>query len=610
MNPPEGIGVSLKILFADDSMTAQNMGKKILTDAGYEVVAVSNGAAAVKKIAEHKPDIIILDIYMPGYSGLEVCDKLRASHETMRTPVLLTVGKWEAYKAEDANRVRADGVIIKPFEASDLLAVIKKLEERVVPKKPVPVGDETILLDRPPDFAEFDVSGSENHREMRGHSTVQATVDVPDNMATTAAFSDLLATEPGHSMEPLPVPQYSPAVDASFESSTPSNTVAATVADQATEEHTKAPQVAVVENAGAKVPAASVAEAATRPAIVSAIPDTEPIPVYQEFAPHVEEVSALPEAEPVIAVTAPEPEPEPETDTPAPTGSLDPLSARVEAHVQQIEAIVAASEAHHIEPEMPPRVAENGTAAAAAARAPEPEATASTEDDFEARVQAAMSVYDEPVEEKLGPEPLKVVAEAAPEVEPVHSTTKAAVEPEPARNVVVAAPEPEVVEAPASFEYSPPVTAPAVAVEHDPQPAIAHASAQPIAEETPIDAGPMLVTTEATQVIPVYIEPPSEPTQVIPVYLEPPAAKAPEPPKPAEIARNPEPRAAVPVEPVAAVEEKVAANLEAELPAVAAAVASSSGMDTIMIAGVVDRILDRLKPQLIEEISKELKSKK
>src|SRR5215813_5068300 len=93
-------------------MTAQNMGKKILTDAGYEVVAVSNGAAAVKKIAEHKPDIIILDIYMPGYSGLEVCDKVRASHDTLKTPVLLTVGKMEPYRPEDANRVRADGVII------------------------------------------------------------------------------------------------------------------------------------------------------------------------------------------------------------------------------------------------------------------------------------------------------------------------------------------------------------------------------------------------------------------------------------------------------------------------------------------------------------------
>ena len=64
--------MALKILLADDSTTAQNMGKKILTEAGYEVVAVSNGAAAVKKIAEHKPDMIVLDVYMPGYTGLEV----------------------------------------------------------------------------------------------------------------------------------------------------------------------------------------------------------------------------------------------------------------------------------------------------------------------------------------------------------------------------------------------------------------------------------------------------------------------------------------------------------------------------------------------------------
>src|SRR5579859_2084816 len=112
-------------------MTAQNMGKKILSEAGYDVVAVSNGAAAVKKIAEQKPDIIILDVYMPGYSGLEVCEKVRGSLETLKIPVLLTVGKMEPYKPEDANRVRADGVIIKPFEASDLLAIIKKFEERI-----------------------------------------------------------------------------------------------------------------------------------------------------------------------------------------------------------------------------------------------------------------------------------------------------------------------------------------------------------------------------------------------------------------------------------------------------------------------------------------------
>ncbi len=123
--------MALKILLADDSMTAQNMGKKILTDAGYDVVAVSNGAAAVKKIAEISPHLCILDIYMPGYTGLEVCEKVKGSSVTARMPVLLTVGKMEPYKPEEGARVRADGVIVKPFEASELLRAVQRFSQRI-----------------------------------------------------------------------------------------------------------------------------------------------------------------------------------------------------------------------------------------------------------------------------------------------------------------------------------------------------------------------------------------------------------------------------------------------------------------------------------------------
>jgi CheY-like chemotaxis protein len=123
-----------KILLADDSVTAQNMGRKILADAGYEVIAVNNGSAALKKIAELKPDLVILDVYMPGYSGLEVCQRLKESPETSRIPVLLTVGKLEPFKPEEAQRVRAEGFIVKPFEASELLGTLSKLEDKVVPR--------------------------------------------------------------------------------------------------------------------------------------------------------------------------------------------------------------------------------------------------------------------------------------------------------------------------------------------------------------------------------------------------------------------------------------------------------------------------------------------
>jgi CheY-like chemotaxis protein len=121
------------ILLADDSVTAQNMGRRILMDAGYEVITVNNGSAALKKIHESKPDLIVLDVYMPGYGGLEVCQRLKESVDTMKIPVLLTVGKMEPFKADEAKRVRADAHIVKPFDASELLAALTRLEDRIVP---------------------------------------------------------------------------------------------------------------------------------------------------------------------------------------------------------------------------------------------------------------------------------------------------------------------------------------------------------------------------------------------------------------------------------------------------------------------------------------------
>src|SRR5215469_16062704 len=110
------------------------MGRKILTDAGYEVMTVNNGSAALKRNAEQKPDLIVLDVYMPGYSGLEVCQRIKENRDTARIPVLLTVGKLEPFKPEEARRVRADAFVVKPFEASELLAALARLEDKIVPQ--------------------------------------------------------------------------------------------------------------------------------------------------------------------------------------------------------------------------------------------------------------------------------------------------------------------------------------------------------------------------------------------------------------------------------------------------------------------------------------------
>jgi CheY-like chemotaxis protein len=125
----------VKILLADDSMTAQNMGRKILSEAGHDVICVSNGAAAIKKITEQRPDVVILDVYMPGYTGLEVCQRIRETRDTARMPVLLSVGKLEPFSKEDAQRVRAAALIVKPFEATELVSTISRIAEFVEPRR-------------------------------------------------------------------------------------------------------------------------------------------------------------------------------------------------------------------------------------------------------------------------------------------------------------------------------------------------------------------------------------------------------------------------------------------------------------------------------------------
>lgn len=118
-----------KILFADDNMTAQNTGRKLLTDAGYNVVPVSNGAAALKKFASENPDLLVLDVFMPGYSGLEVCEKVKAQ---ANVPVVLTYSKMEPFRAEDGERVHADAAVAKPLD--DLVATVARLTANLVPK--------------------------------------------------------------------------------------------------------------------------------------------------------------------------------------------------------------------------------------------------------------------------------------------------------------------------------------------------------------------------------------------------------------------------------------------------------------------------------------------
>ena len=198
----------LKVLLADDNMTAQRMGSKILTDAGYQVIAVSNGAAAIKKIASEKPELLILDVYMPGYSGLEVCEKVKNDPSTAQLPVILTVTNMEPFNQQDGTRVRADGLLIKPFEATDLLAVVQKFETKSA-KAATAEYAQTVKMKLVEEIK--DASYEEWKSEASDEPDAQK-MQVSDEMASAPALGfDETPSQPA----PQPVPLEEPAAPAS-----------------------------------------------------------------------------------------------------------------------------------------------------------------------------------------------------------------------------------------------------------------------------------------------------------------------------------------------------------------------------------------------------------
>ncbi|MCU1220427.1 MAG: response regulator receiver protein [Candidatus Angelobacter sp.] len=589
--------MSLRILFADDSMTAQNMGKKILSEAGYDVVAVSNGAAAVKKIAEQKPDIIILDVYMPGYSGLEVCEKVRGSLDTMKTPVLLTVGKMEPYKPEDANRVKADGVIIKPFEASDLLAIMKKFEERIAQTAVPPMVQQTVRLER--EYQEDAIAAAEPEHHATGKTGMQPMVEVPDHMAGAAAFNDMLGADSSMAAHHFGVSSPAAAFETSVIVPAPPIPTAEYEVPTSWREEKPEPMAAVQAEAEPEVVVTRV-EAAPEPIAEEAEPETVAMEALAE--PEESTMSAeasVPMSADAAAASHPqfipvykEPEAEAGSYEVVPTGAPPTGDMEIprEPELQETaNETTRTTVADHVEPGLlsaqekyfgaePERVAAWSSSANSTSTASEPisaptpevappenelaplpgiRATGEVTDiDFEARVAAAMAAYNNATES----------APATAEVSESSAAPSAGVPAEPSDNAVQAA---EIVggseEAP-SFEYRPPVRASEIENAF----AANKSAAMPEISASPIVAEQVVAT-------PTFANPVSSP--------------------PAQ-----EPKASEPE----VIHDAVTSGVEAA----AVAAASETGADHHNIAQAVHRVMERLKPELVEEIMRELRSRK
>lgn len=116
-----------KILLADDSITIQKVVNLTFEDEGIDVVAVSNGDQAERKLGEVKPDLVLADIFMPGKNGYELCEVIKRDPQFSNVPVVLLVGAFEPFDLNEARRVGADDHLTKPFESRKLVETVRRL---------------------------------------------------------------------------------------------------------------------------------------------------------------------------------------------------------------------------------------------------------------------------------------------------------------------------------------------------------------------------------------------------------------------------------------------------------------------------------------------------
>jgi DNA-binding response OmpR family regulator len=106
-----------KLLLADDSITIQKVVNLTFADEGIEVISVGDGDAAMEKINESAPNLVLADVNMPGLSGYQICERLKSNAATQSIPVILLVGSFEPFDEAEAYRVGADDYLTKPFQS-------------------------------------------------------------------------------------------------------------------------------------------------------------------------------------------------------------------------------------------------------------------------------------------------------------------------------------------------------------------------------------------------------------------------------------------------------------------------------------------------------------
>ena len=129
IQPGEGAGA--KILVIEDELSIVQLVRLYLEQAGFEVYAVGNGVAGLEAHAKERPDLIILDLMLPGVDGYEVCRRIRA---TSKTPILMLTARRTEDDRVMGLDLGADDYLTKPFSPRELVSRVRAILRRVSPR--------------------------------------------------------------------------------------------------------------------------------------------------------------------------------------------------------------------------------------------------------------------------------------------------------------------------------------------------------------------------------------------------------------------------------------------------------------------------------------------
>lgn len=121
MSPP------LTVLIVDDYPDALDVWALFLRAEGFDVLTAANGHEALKHAVSAVPDMVVMDIQLPGLSGLEVARELRRSPPTRHIPLIAATGLSHSTQIDEARRAGFDAVIVKPCNPDVLIAEIRRL---------------------------------------------------------------------------------------------------------------------------------------------------------------------------------------------------------------------------------------------------------------------------------------------------------------------------------------------------------------------------------------------------------------------------------------------------------------------------------------------------